>query len=120
MRNENEFRIGNLITDSSTSHGKQLHPGILKIIGVIAGDKHVIILENGFVNISTVEPIPLTKKWLKALGFEKKPGYYILDRFVLLDCVDGFLLGDIDLNVKIKYVHQLQNLYFALTGEELY
>ena len=24
-----------------------------------------------------------------------------------------------DKNINIKYVHQLQNLYFALTGEEL-
>jgi hypothetical protein len=31
----------------------------------------------------------------------------------------NFVVLDIDLTIEIKYVHQLQNLYFAITGEEL-
>lgn len=32
----------------------------------------------------------------------------------LYNCSDGYRFG-----IEIKYVHQLQNIYFALTGEEL-
>ena len=43
--------------------------------------------------------------------------------FELHDCEDdeGNLTGVFmyDFRIQIKYVHQLQNLYFALTGEEL-
>jgi hypothetical protein len=31
----------------------------------------------------------------------------------------GYWSGALNLGVKILYVHQLQNLYFALTGKEL-
>lgn len=81
--------------------------------------------------IDDITPIPLTEEWLLKFGFNninskeygikcgscwmslsnpKNMGewqdYYcwIFDRFKFIE---------------LKYVHQLQNLYFALTGEEL-
>lgn len=77
-----------------------------------------------------IKPIPLTEEWLVKFGFTEsvKLGMYkdLTSRMVLkfykipnqLDLIqDGknisFAHG------RIKYVHQLQNLYYALTGEEL-
>jgi hypothetical protein len=79
-----------------------------------------------------VQSIPITEEWLKRFGFIKSPAgnsiylpmpelkaeiHFELFRSSLvcvLYCSTGsFIPND------IKYVHQLQNLYFALTGEEL-
>jgi hypothetical protein len=71
------------------------------------------------------EPIPLTEEWLLKFGFEKSLDYWVLPN-------SGFFFGvtlknviypnfsDEDtMPINLKYVHQLQNLVFALTGEEL-
>jgi hypothetical protein len=69
-------------------------------------------------------PIPLTEEWLLNLGLtdlkRKNEKHFKFNDFVyVLDygCVtyNGVIISRQD----IKYVHQLQNLYFALTGEEL-
>lgn len=74
-----------------------------------------------------IEPIPLTEDWLIKFGFTKVNKYsYWLDDFL---CETIYInlntrkttIGsneEYDIN-HIKHVHQLQNLYFALTGEEL-
>lgn len=65
-----------------------------------------------------LKPIPLTNEWLLRFGFEHntKYEYYFYNKFIL---DNGFILMDIDINVEVKTVHQLQNLFFSLTGEEL-
>ena len=62
-----------------------------------------------------VQPIKLTKDWLIKFGFVKEECFYYKNGVAIEDdfTLEGF--GDVEL----KYVHQLQNLYFALTGEEL-
>jgi len=87
--------------------------------------------QNG--NVKELEPIPLTPEWLEKLGVEKiATGEYKLENLLIdyhpNDLFKGrkpwcniFFLGDIDnpmLN-SIEYVHQLQNLYYVLTGKEL-
>jgi hypothetical protein len=77
------------------------------------------------------EPIPLTEEWLLKFGFEKSND---LDSFYHLRLINDWTKlfydpkhGVCELSVsnhgamirKLKSVHQLQNLYFALTGEEL-
>ena len=55
------------------------------------------------------QPIPLSEEWVKRFGLNQSNlvgGIY----------TDGDLYITVDMP---KYVHQLQNLYFALTGEEL-
>lgn len=67
-------------------------------------------------------PIPLTEEWLLKLGFVKhhKYGYFYIDSFIIdLDMNGQFYMCDIDIHIVLKHVHQLQNLYFACTGEEL-
>jgi hypothetical protein len=81
-----------------------------------------------------IEPIPLTEEWLLNLGFnyddmedtnENDNLWYHLvygdfrfssDKSINFESVFIRLNKT---NLEIKYVHQLQNLYFALTGKEL-
>jgi hypothetical protein len=75
---------------------------------------------------STAMPIPLTEEWLLRLGFEK-PAHSWNGKIFHLSQWDAYPLNwcvAMDKNGavivhKLKYVHQLQNLYFALTNEEL-
>lgn len=69
-------------------------------------------------------PIPLTEEWLVKFGLEDGNGHYFkrinhAHYFIVAHDRNGWFLCDIDLTVIIKHVHQLQNLYFALTGDEL-
>ena len=70
--------------------------------------------------------IPLTEEWLLKFGFELdieddgcQKGKYkvsVSDEGCLFFIYIGYYHEEI---AEFKYVHQLQNLYFALTGEEL-
>lgn len=69
-------------------------------------------------------PVPITEQWLLRFGFDKcLNGFWDSTDYinVRVDPISFYLAGsDIDLaNDNFKYVHQLQNLYFALTGNEL-
>jgi len=82
--------------------------------------------ESGWFRINDLNPIPLTEQWLKDFGF-----VYSETKKVWMGSKSGwFWLAEKDGYYKLwyynsligrpfKYVHQLQNLYFALTGEEL-
>ena len=67
-------------------------------------------------------PIPLTEEWLLKFGF-KWDGISYRDngRYSIIKTKRGFDFGFEweDYNTPIDYVHQLQNLYHALKGEEL-
>jgi len=85
------------------------------------------------------KPIPLTEEWLVKFGFDIKNGVSKLDFSKHhLECFDqlvfnlkdnynyclkqwrGEMLDAWYISEKeVKYIHQLQNLYFALSGEEL-
>jgi len=83
-----------------------------------------------------LEPIPLTEEWLLKFGFEKvkdDPSYcddgeFTINhkRFTVFkkelithNSIHGWFINGIQFDLNLKYVHQLQNLYFTLTGEEL-
>lgn len=70
----------------------------------------------------TYKSIPLTEEWLFKLGFinDKVLEIYrndFTDSTIIIDYKFICLLGYS--HVKLNYVHELQNLYFALTGSEL-
>jgi len=69
-----------------------------------------------------IDPIPLTEEWLLKFGFVKHKTTDIYPTFAkqMFNWNDGilYIIGYGFMN-HIKHVHQLQNLYFALTGEEL-
>lgn len=68
-------------------------------------------------------PIPLTEEWLMKAGFVKPryQKYYILNgvRIRWDNNLEYWEVHQFYLKQDMKYLHQLQNLYFALTGEEL-
>ncbi len=70
-----------------------------------------------------IDAIPLTEEWLVKLGFEYDEFadvrfWYKED--VSLGANDDYPYYENSMKiVYVKHVHQLQNLYFALTGEEL-
>ncbi len=77
----------------------------------------------------STNPIPLTHEILEKAGFERDLQFSetftetyhvnINCHFELIAFDDYFVFHTIAPNLQIKYLHQLQNLYFALTGEEL-
>lgn len=110
-----ELRIGNYIID--TNGLKDYYK--------------VFLLEDGYINTSkedSIQPIQLTEEWLLKLGgvdnnytidfkcSRKKICFSWASKVVSDGRRHGFHSNKYP---HIKYVHQLQNLYFALTGEEL-
>ena len=64
------------------------------------------------------QPIPLTEEWLFKLGYDliSENHYGILGHLIWK--IEGRFYCDKN-GMQLKHVHQLQNLYFALTGSEL-
>jgi hypothetical protein len=83
------------------------------------------------------KPIPLTEEWLLKFGFKRRfacnKWFEKSHKGVLLltndfneikgeafsTKIEFVFIHDYTPSVRAKYVHQLQNLYFALTGKEL-
>lgn len=95
---------------------------------------------------SEFEPIPLTEEWLLKFGFKKYPNLRDTFRQEYYDAfkldIDEHTIISFSIPIgynhnircnydksyrseekkqsyRVKHIHQLQNLYFALTGEEL-
>lgn len=78
------------------------------------------------------DPIPVTQKWLEGLGFEDGKLLLHLDVHMQVDigsegamvylmripAPEDFISYGV-IAASIKYVHQLQNIYFSLTEKEL-
>ena len=79
--------------------------------------------------IYTYQPIILTEEWLKKFGFKIPGGGISYDKGKLSIYIGDTILSGKDgrtyfnswaiLEHSPKYVHELQNLYYALTKEEL-
>ncbi|OCA73721.1 hypothetical protein [Chryseobacterium arthrosphaerae] len=134
--NSNEFRLGNYINFGST---------LSEITGIMAeeimfryksgGENRYALLQTPGINL-----IPLTEEWLLGFGFESNDGTkynpsdeyasqfeYTLDsgishRDFVCRPSKGWIikLGDYDDELEVKYVHEFQNLFYALKGKELY
>jgi len=111
----NELRIGNWVTGEDG-----------KAISIYAIDEDGV---NGCVNpndgleilYNAAEPIPLTEDWLVKFGFEKRFGNEFWKNNMEFD-INTIGKVRFHWSQKVTYVdsvHQLQNLYFALTGTEL-
>jgi hypothetical protein len=125
----NELRIGNLV---------DLGNRIAKVIEINHLACVVVDLEETQDTIEDYErtkPIPLTEEWLVNFGFVKQDynmsgcDIYQLKNIIIMK---SFINPERKLGITVKgispptwslkdliYVHELQNLYFALTGEEL-
>ena len=108
MIKANELRIGNYVK---------------AVIDITDGFKTGDLVEITCIcdDANDFEPIPLTEEWLLKFGFEKTGSFYSknnLEFYVNGNSDVRFHMDDYR-HIVLNYVHQLQNLYFALTGEEL-
>lgn len=117
-----ELRIGNWVMNTHHNHND-----------FVQIDKDYFCSDKGI----DYEPVPLTEEWLKKLGFEdlsekRKALKGVLQLVLTENTTIVYYSGTWELlaNVQgqggtvfpcpqLKYVHQLQNLYHALTGNEL-
>lgn len=125
----NELRIGNYVEHNGNwSYRDHSAP---KIIQWEESDFYA--LGESTIFLEDIKPIQLTEEWLLKFGFEKNKSNK--NRFI--HYISGFEIerqgskfayavwGGEDAPFLTQffghhnYVHQLQNLYFALTGEEL-
>jgi len=113
-----ELRIGN--------YAKHFENGIVLTVGRTIAFKNPTNTIR--VDVDDLQPITLTEEWLLKFGFiytddvDNLNRDYKLQEFEIqlhLDVNDFMCCNTIPNYVQIKYVHQLQNLYFALTNEEL-
>ena len=110
-----ELRIGNLVGIASS-----LNFSIGKVT-LISNNR--ILLDNKISNKNhKFIPIELTEEWLLRFGFEKDNELNFVKfsfKVHFWSNYNSYMYGWIGGNIEIKYVHQLQNIYFALTGQEL-
>lgn len=128
MINATELRVGNILDNGHhivhvTSTSLDIDDEYQPQVGVCKFGEHrdeVVIREAAF-NIE-IKPIPLTPEWLERCGFvDNLPwakGNLRLDGDNRLHVVDHTGYGII-IARNVEYLHQLQNLFFALAGEEL-
>lgn len=129
MINLKELRVDNWVYNSYTKQNTQVYPMMIPQL-------HRLEKENGSLKNCNIEPIPLTEEILLKCGFyEDVSGFvqsFIISYWnnirtvktqfeIVLDDVNGpvgiFVSGN---NViYLRSLHQLQNLYFAITGQEL-
>ena len=123
MINIRELRIGNLIYYKGYDGFKKVE-SIEKLEKWRGGYRVVAGTNNFMTDLISASPIPLTTTFLLENGFKKSYSenrafeiYYHPVGDFCLTAVGGIIsFGG---TIKIKHIHQLQNLYFSLTGEEL-
>jgi len=138
-----ELRIGNLVRIIPIDPTSQ---GAIRVIKVLNSyvDEVDLMTENGeprLASIIDIEPIPITEEWLLRFRFIKKPktNIYLKPMFsigekilkLMAVCLDdnSSTIAIVDyyteteksdlLHLDYQFIHQLQNLFFALCGEEL-
>jgi len=143
--NANELRIGNLI---QIKLGEIEIAKVEELTLQTENNNQYYILKTNLLSnnsdwvdpIDSFEPIPITDEWLLKFGFVKQKNYYkkstgissyswfrrgshffTIEKYDYIDYGETWhptLNFDNIINV-IQYVHQLQNIYFALRCEEL-
>lgn len=121
MITANEFRTGNKVLSCLTKEIVTVDWLVIKHIG-----------DGNYQNVynphdPVYEPIPLTEEWLLRFGLKRgykkvtiefAPDFYLHIDEEMKVSIEEYGEGE-QLLEHIQYVHQLQNLYFALVGLEL-
>lgn len=127
MIQANELRISNWIADHEAGGYFQIEEIYKDSYGTYSASYRNSSIR---CTIDTLEKIPLTEEWLVKFGFRKSGHIFWISLFnlkselhieiypkenvITIESDFGILILD-----PIKHIHTLQNLYFALTGEEL-
>lgn len=114
-----DLRIGSYVMDS------EINGDDIKTVCAVYSNS-ITVHDDTTIYNHELRGIPLTEEWLLKFGFKKYGKTTLFKKSnVTLNSMDiGHNRGDgFTLNytpfVKVQHVHQLQNLYFALTGLEL-
>jgi hypothetical protein len=128
-----ELRIGNLV------EYKLMYCDVFEIKTKTISVTAASYAENFEDKIEEFKPILLTKEWLLKFGFiniviRSHTKWFRMDvlstRFYLRPCFSGGFYWGFDMNEaekecefndvrEFKYVHELQNFYYIITGKEL-
>ncbi len=77
-------------------------------------------LQKLLIGTTRIKPVPITEEWLLKLGFINDDAQrYFKNGIYLILYDEGCTILHNQIHINYFYVHQLQNLYFAVTGEEL-
>jgi hypothetical protein len=124
-----ELRIGNLVKTCTPGMKIMIPFGEWQVQGLTISGEAIF---KGFnMGERHLAGIPLTEEWFTRMGFKSLSLFSHGENWIGIDAGNGFIyrfrgelhVGNGDYNggfpVSCEYVHQLQNLYFASTGEEL-
>ena len=120
----NELRLGNIVNYVRADFVIMTKIIDCKLLSILTDEKN---------NIGRLvhKPIPITEEWLLKFGADKRLSRYNINQKYCIQkysddkgwyfsiYISGYPDYSIHILCFIKYVHQLQNLYYALTGEEL-
>lgn len=128
----NELRVGNYVDYIGE---------VVTIIGVTAEHPFINRITIDYLEYEEILPIPLTEEILLKCGFEECTDYYFDGKSMFFYDIHKSLENSefyiyfnennkiclsimeeediISKSLNIQHLHQLQNLYFALTNEEL-
>jgi len=129
MINENELRLGNYILQKVNT----------RIVAVKFAHQHFELLKNG--NTKDIFPLTLKAEILEKCSFSENKKYALLPEareFILVlpiignanneirayiknnkECFARVMLNNLAVSNNFYHLHQLQNIYFSLTNEEL-
>lgn len=126
--NTTELRLGNYVFNNENRNDKtiyvvdQITSSRYNIIDIMLQDGEVITseygTEDGFFEMYPAG-IKLDKPTLELMGFIADENGFLLYKNSELKMNGTFLLFKDIVIKQVKYVHELQNLVFALTGNEL-
>ena len=115
-----DLRIGNLISAA-------LYPNAITVESICSSNEDIYNRDTGEIPLHSIFPITLSSDWLLKFGFKFSNGFYemkinFLYIAIMLDNTT-LMIEDVHedaINIKSpEFVHQLQNVFYCLTGEEL-
>ena len=124
-----ELRAGNIVKgiDTGYCYIDELSPS--RISGTYSDDNGSII--SAFDSITQVTPLLLSEDWLLKFGFEETDIEYeyqldlgsgrkiMANRLLFGGYACNYIVYGYQAANQISLVHQLQNLYYVVTGEEI-
>lgn len=130
MIKENDLRLNNLVmvnykTDL-LSKVTCIKDGLINVVF----DRQPDLVNSLVCCQDDLIPIPVTEKILLSCGFKKRKSCFGFWIYEIIFQNTVFSVEEVDLGLcyfyvgstyisQTRYVHELQNLYFAITGEEL-